>query len=180
MANITAESLEKLQALLEARTVPCPGPHTETLSWSNLFDYTTHKLEASCFHDCGEGRLADPIFAPLLALVRKKCPRYDAVSRYTPGVGLTLQACQAQQEYCRSGQDDCKGSGYITRTAYWQAAPEEALTGAIIATALAAPEDSWLAEWIDGEFSEPNNWYRVFDGRRSLVNRLIAALERKP
>ena len=58
-----------------------------------------------------------PAFVPLLALVRDEC--WDCKHGIPIGRG--------QGEHLGYGGQLCDGSGYFTRTAYWQAAPDSAL-----------------------------------------------------
>ena len=71
-----------------------------------------HPLEEVC--ECGkDGWLgqADPAYAPLLTLMKEDCP--DCLLKGTVG------------------SDRCRGMGNIPRTAYWEAAPNGALAGAL-------------------------------------------------
>lgn len=184
--RVSAASLDRLRAILEAQVVPCPdeGENVRTAINGRHIDFSFgySPIKVYLHTKCGgTGRLPDPAFAPLLALVRVEC-----------GCGCHRNTLRSHQQHYAGcppweGPDAC--NGYLTRT--WQAAPVGALAGALQFAIpkplvlgvgeLDSPDDTSTAYWaLVGKVTD--GFYEVAHAKGSdpdqvAVDTLIAALE---
>ena len=73
----------------------------------------------------------------------EECPRYNAVSHFVAGRGMTLRALEASQRWCRSGNDDCHGTGRISTVDWLRVAEELAELGDVL---FGRGDDGWWVE----------------------------------
>lgn len=93
-----------------------------------------------------EARQLDPDYAPLMALVQEECSHFRSVVRPTGRGQAFCPDCQAEWvtysfQKLRIQQPP---TVYLTRVAYWQAAPEGALWGAVTRAAVFI-DNLWVA-----------------------------------
>ena len=112
-ATLTPE--EAILAVASAMKV-CPCTYTGELACGDcrmLTDTEPGVHSAGCtvvaggYHCKGAGKVAR---FPMLRVV---CGNYDAVANYVEGRGWTHAVCVQRQEYCRDGNDDCQGRGWL-------------------------------------------------------------------
>ena len=113
MTRTLDELVETVLRLAKAQTVECPLAY---LPHHGLAHATSPEMPR-----CEKGRVPDPAYAPLLALVREE--------RNIICVDLT---CFADGKYRGGLRKDHLHPELVTRTAYWEAAPNGALEGALI------------------------------------------------
>lgn len=110
-----ATTFEELRTALEARQVVSAGvPDFEAQKpgWIGTHSY-----------------VPDPRFAGLLALVRERCEHPKGAWKDFEHHRARCRTCYAEWDYTPGNRVPL---GYITRTAYWEVAPEGALWGSVI------------------------------------------------
>lgn len=111
--DIDTASVEQLEVMVGLATKGC-------FCW-HLIAKDEEAPQEDCSQCDGTGR----VWA--LPGAQEECPHYFAVANYTEGVGLTLRACRQYQTKCRTGQDECHGTGYVAKCGV-EALLEAALT----------------------------------------------------
>ena len=147
MSTIRPQTLEALRRALEKMTMECPHWDEEA---QRHFPYKDSPIigQLRCYHCVDvDGRVPDPQAAALLEVVREGCPCLDDIENECISCHISGLLGIEHGQGCKT----CQDTDYFTRTAYWQAAPEGALAGALLkgipldfdAGAVANLYDSW-------------------------------------
>lgn len=117
-------SLDTLAELVQ-KTKPCSCACHEPAGPLNVWQTSLRVHLETCDDNCTSTVLVWP---ELHEALWEKCPNTYATSKYQRGKGLTIQALRAKERYCASGQDDCRGTGFVRSSrveaamALWSAA----------------------------------------------------------
>ena len=166
--------LSRIRVLLEARTVECPDKG-EDVGWK---DGVHTEFGYRPFQDIphlacnGTGSIADPRYAPLLALVREEC--FHLSFKVTDNWDFNDDDWEDAVREDEPISCNCRGSGYMTRTDWREGKDEGALYGAF-SKATERDMDLWGA-YMTAKMERSHNIL----SNRAAAEAMLAALEAMP